>query len=395
MSIPCLGSLSRYIHTLLMTSLPSSLSQVVFEPEAFAREKGSLSNHLIFIGPGEGFLEVVGPLRLYHSKSHPTIVAILMEDDPNLDSSIKIARSFEEIYVLLGNGHDITTAFFAGVDRCGHICIAPKATARYGEEEEDPYLVDADAVFTVRFVFIFAFYSLPFFLFIILTLFTFRFVKRLYKKLQKPPPTFQVELFYHDNCRFLEIDDENPEFGGEEELESDCCCGKCAACRKFCVDLAFCRQYKRWWREFQSGSGSDLPPLEPMVGSGSVFFSSFLLRMLVSTFNGDGGVYELFLLLLRRSRFPETLDVSATLRLISVPQEYVGESFEEMFCAYAEKPKPIILVGLYRTTHEDGKLVRYAVANPRPTFLREDDRVYALLNDQQENLLTSMYASMG
>ena len=214
--------------------------------------------------------------------------------------------------------------------------------------------------------------------------------------MRKLPPTFQVELFYHENTRFLDIDDEEYSGEGDQEgEESDCCCGTCKSCRQFCIDLAFCRQYKRWWRTFQTGAGSDLPPLEPVVGSGSAFFSSTLLRMLVSTFNGDGGVYELFLLLIRRARFPETLDYSATLRLIAVPQEFVEETFEDMFCAYASRSKPVILIGLYRTRHEEGKLVRYAVANPQPTFLREDDRVYALLNDQQENLMTSMYASMG
>ena len=297
-----------------------------------------------------------------------------MEDDPDLESAIKIARSFNDIYVVLGSGHDITTAFFCGVDRCAHICVAPKASAKYGVVEDDPYLVDAETVFTVRFV------------------------KRLFKKMKKPPPTFQVELCYHDNTRFLEIDDEETpllEKDGEQQKEDDCCCGRCRVCRTFCIDLMFCRQYKRWWRNFHKGAASDLPPLERVVGSGSVFFSSALLRMLVSTFNGDGGVYELFLLFLRKSRFPETLDYSATLRLIAVPAEFVGESFADMFYAYASKPNPVILIGLYRSIYEEGQHVHYAVANPQPTFLREDDRVYALLNDQNENLMQSMYASMG
>ena len=223
-------------------------------------------------------------------------------------------------------------------------------------------------------------------------------MKRYFKLKNKPPPTFQVELFFQDNTRFLEIEETFESaigLGEGEEQKHDCCCGRCSACKRFLVDVAFCRHYRRWWRKFQTGRESDLPPLEPMVGSGAVFFFSFMLRMIVATFVGNGGVYELLLLFLRRSRFPETLDYSATLRLIEVPDEYVGESFEDMFEAYARLPKPIIIIGLYRTTYEDGREVQYAVANPKPTFLRKEDRVYALLNDQMEDLGVSMYASMG
>ena len=147
-----LTSLS-HLPFVIATNISSPLffhKKVVFEPEQYARKNARISEHLLFIGPGEGFLEVVGPLRLYHSKSHPVIVAVMLEEDRNLESAIKVARSFPDIFIVLGNGHDITTAFLCGVDRCSHIIIAPRATARYEEEEEDPYLVDADVVFTVR-----------------------------------------------------------------------------------------------------------------------------------------------------------------------------------------------------------------------------------------------------
>ena len=303
--------------------------------------------------------------------------------------------------------------------RCRHVAIIPKAATQYGISEEDPYLADADTIFTMRSI------------------------QKLYKTLQKPLPTFQVyyyfyhaffidrfplfssnslsqvELVFQSNLKFLQDEEHDPapalHFAEEDERSSSSNSTdygseeddfdeynpihrprtpfqRFLSCFFRWGTFAPCRKSLR--RFLNTATAIQPPPSHPLATRGSVFFSDSLMKMLANSFKSNGRINDIVLLLLRQSRSAQALECSATLRCTPLSQpvfeEFIGKRFSAVFAALCNASPPAILMGLYRrkkASGEDGGSTFFVVINPRgDTILNADDRMYLLVNHANEDV---------
>ena len=320
--------------------------QVVYRVDDF--HKAAVASHIIFVGPPDSLLDLVAPLRFHGAPAIPIVVVV--EQKSITSDIIKIAASFDDVFIVEGDGHDIHTLRMAGVEECSSLVITPEIASTYGESEEDPYFADADTIFTIRRV------------------------KNLFKELNRPPPVFHVELRFGSNLKFIERTPPLP------KLE-----------RQTCTDH---------WKHLISSTAEKEITIHRLVSEGSVFFSDSITRILSNCYKSGGRITELVLLLLRQSRRPLSLLCSASLRLIDLPEEMEGESFADVFVGYAQKNPPEIIMGILRRRllDEDEQRRReeetvgpeiqertyevcYAMSCPKEdTILQRDDRLYVLVN---------------
>jgi len=372
----------RKVYALRSTRPPEA---VAFTPESFAREP--ISNHVIYIGPSDCLLDLIAPLRFRSAPAHPPVVVVLDVEEIS-EEDIKIAGSFDGVYLIKGCGHKVHVLLQIGVDRCRHIAIIPESSAQYGVSDEDPYLADADTIFTMRSI------------------------QKLYKTLHKPLPTFQVELAFQSNLKFLQDDEDTPapQLNYAEEDNSNHSNSDDSSededydeynpihtprtpLERFLsgffwfITCAYCRKGLK--KFLNTATATQIPPDHPLATRGSVFFSDSLMKMLANSFKSNGRINDIVLLLLRQSRSAQSLDCSATLRCtpISVFEDFVGKKFCDVFAALCHATPPTILVGLYRKTRvkKDKKSVYYVAINPEPdTILNSDDWLYLLVNHSNE-----------
>jgi len=325
---------------------PRDIDQVVYRVDDF--HKAAVASHIIFVGPPDSLLDLVAPLRFHGAPAIPIVVVV--EQKSITSDIIKIAASFDDVFIVEGDGHDIHTLRMAGVEECSSLVITPEIASTYGESEEDPYFADADTIFTIRRV------------------------KNLFKELNRPPPVFHVELRFGSNLKFIERTPPLP------KLE-----------RQTCTDH---------WKHLISSTAEKEITIHRLVSEGSVFFSDSITRILSNCYKSGGRITELVLLLLRQSRRPLSLLCSASLRLIDLPEEMEGESFADVFVGYAQKNPPEIIMGILRRRllDEDEQRRReeetvgpeiqertyevcYAMSCPKEdTILQRDDRLYVLVN---------------
>jgi hypothetical protein len=308
-----------------------------------------LQNHIIFIGLKRSVLDNIAPLRYKGEESNPAVVIIMKEEDIN-KTILKLISPFRDVYIVKGDGHDLNVLDKVGLADCRYISVVPGDNSQIEEEGGDPYLVDSDAIFTIRHV-----------------LKTFSGEKE-----RKSPPQFLVELMFASNLKFIQ-----PSLIFPNKLT--------------CKDILMCRPFfdflKTYTPDFREPT-----PLHPLVGSGSAWFSESLLKILPNIWKTGGRVLQFVRLLLRLSEKPLQLQCSSGLHCIDLPEEMAGSTFGEMFQAFCQQENHSIPIGLYRTAEGPFGPFRYVFTNPEvDCLLRADDKVYVLITPAHDFLEQSLY----
>ncbi len=307
-----------------------------------------LSNHVIFLGPVDGILNFIAPLRSQSMKIHPTLVIVVLPTDVT-ENLVTIASSFERVYVVTGDGYDHFVLNAIGLKKCRHICILPKE----GEEEKDPFLLDSDTIFTTRYV-------------------QQKFSEWRERGERDEPPTVQVELMHETNMKFIQ-----PLLHFQKE--------------RYCVYCMKCGPCCHFLDKFTLATAK--PPLvHPLTSSGSVFFSDTLIKMLSNVWKGPG-LLDLAMAMLGVAHTATQSHSSAVLTSIDASDDIAGKTFLEAFRRLCGKKNPVVIVGLHRLASSKFGDFRFVFTSPPPdTIIQATDKLFVLVNPEGSQLADNVYA---
>lgn len=268
-----------------------------------------------------------------------------------------IASSFENIFLVSGDGNDRYVLHLLGLKTCKCIHIVPKPRPKPKDQDtddvDDPFLVDSDAIFTARYI-----------------------LKELKSALDQgdrdedlPVPSLQVELTYESNLKFIEPP--------HRLISTSSFCQTCLRCGP-CIHFV-----DKFLPEHRLP-----PPIHPLVCSGSVSFSGTFTKVMTNMWKSDGRLLHLMRLLVLHGDTPSQIQSSAVLRCVPCPEYAQNKTFSDVFKSFCLTEHPVILIGLYReAVDESSRSFRFVYTNPPPSsLLHPSDYLFVLVNSKHSYL---------